>query len=118
MSNVGVADSEATILQLREEIARLKVENDALRSEAKQPNRPSLRTRDQAFFCDDQHGVVDHLSSDEIERYSRQLLLEDGFGVDGQCKLLSSSVLVVGAGGIGSTGEILPYANSSKSSLS
>ena len=30
----------------------------------------------------------------------RQLLLSDGFGVLGQRKLLSSSVLVVGAGGI------------------
>ena len=36
-------------------------------------------------------------------RYYRQLLLLDGFGVLGQRKLLSSSVLVVGAGGIGST---------------
>jgi adenylyltransferase/sulfurtransferase len=40
---------------------------------------------------------------DDIVRYSRQLLLQDGFGVTGQCKLLSSSVLVVGAGGIAST---------------
>jgi hypothetical protein len=44
------------------------------------------------------------LSRDEIERYSRQLLLRDGFGVAGQHKLSSSSVLIVGAGGIGSTG--------------
>mmetsp|Transcript_2829 Transcript_2829/g.4020 ORF Transcript_2829/g.4020 Transcript_2829/m.4020 type:complete len:545 (-) Transcript_2829:369-2003(-) len=43
------------------------------------------------------------LSSDQITRYSRQLLLQDGFGVEGQRKLLSSSVLVVGAGGIGSS---------------
>ena len=35
-------------------------------------------------------------------RYSHQLLISDGFGVLGQRKLLSSSVLVVGAGGIGS----------------
>ena len=34
-------------------------------------------------------------------RYSHELLLSDGFGVLGQHKLLSSSVLVVGAGGIG-----------------
>jgi hypothetical protein len=44
------------------------------------------------------------LSRDQIERYSRQLLLRDGFGVAGQHKLSSSSVLIVGAGGIGSTG--------------
>jgi len=43
------------------------------------------------------------LTADNITRYSRQLLLDDGFGIEGQKKLLSSSVLVVGAGGIGST---------------
>lgn len=43
------------------------------------------------------------LTREEIGRYSRQLLLEDGFGVVGQIKLKLSSVLVVGAGGIGST---------------
>ena len=74
-------------------------------------------------------GLVASLTSDQIARYSRQLLLSDGFGVQGQRKLLSSSVLgerilydtrmcvlaltnsnpyhiknkVIGAGGIGST---------------
>jgi len=43
------------------------------------------------------------LNPDQIQRYSRQLLLSDGFGVDGQLRLLNSRVLVVGAGGIGST---------------
>lgn len=43
------------------------------------------------------------LSPDEVMRYSRQLLLTDGFGVEGQIKLLSSSILVIGAGGIGSS---------------
>lgn len=51
--------------------------------------------------------VTSALSSDEVTRYSRQLLLADGFGVEGQKKLLNSKVLVVGAGGIGST--VLPY---------
>ena len=36
-------------------------------------------------------------------RYSRQLLLSDGFGVLGQRKLLSLLVLVVGAGSISPT---------------
>ena len=49
----------------------------------------------------------DSLSRDQIERYSRQLLLQDGFGVGGQQKLLSSSVLIIGAGGIGSTGKLV-----------
>jgi adenylyltransferase and sulfurtransferase len=43
------------------------------------------------------------LTCEQIERYSRQLLLTDGFGVTGQVRLQQSSVLVVGAGGIGST---------------
>ncbi len=46
------------------------------------------------------------LSPEQLERYSRQLLL-DGFGAAGQEKLLRSSVLVVGTGGLGSA--ILNY---------
>lgn len=41
------------------------------------------------------------LSEEEIERYSRQIILSEVGGV-GQEKLLNSSVLVVGAGGLGS----------------
>ncbi len=37
--------------------------------------------------------LVAKLTPDQISRYSRQLLLNDGFGVEGQQKLLSSSVL-------------------------
>ncbi|CAL1384647.1 unnamed protein product [Linum trigynum] len=40
------------------------------------------------------------LSSDMIYRYSRHLLLSS-FGVQGQSKLVKSSILVVGAGGLG-----------------
>jgi len=41
------------------------------------------------------------LPADMIYRYSRHLLLPD-FGVEGQRKLSQSSILVVGAGGLGS----------------
>eukprot|EP01116_Phalansterium_solitarium_P001047 TRINITY_DN10851_c0_g1_i1.p1 TRINITY_DN10851_c0_g1~~TRINITY_DN10851_c0_g1_i1.p1 ORF type:complete len:433 (+),score=126.56 TRINITY_DN10851_c0_g1_i1:154-1452(+) len=41
------------------------------------------------------------LRKNDIERYGRQLIMED-IGVTGQCKLLSASVAVVGAGGLGS----------------
>ncbi len=37
--------------------------------------------------------LVAELTPDQISRYSRQLLLNDGFGVKGQQRLLSSSVL-------------------------
>jgi len=43
------------------------------------------------------------LSSQQIERYSRQLMISNGFGIHGQEKLQASSILVIGAGGIGST---------------
>lgn len=40
------------------------------------------------------------LSSNQLERYSRQILLPD-FGVEGQKKLLGAKVAIVGAGGLG-----------------
>jgi molybdopterin/thiamine biosynthesis adenylyltransferase len=41
------------------------------------------------------------LLDDELERYSRHVILED-FGAAAQSQLLESSVLIVGAGGLGS----------------
>lgn len=58
------------------------------------------------------HGSIDvprvrtsaeDLTPDEIERYSRQLITSNGLNVAGQRKLLASRVLVIGAGGIGSS---------------
>ncbi len=46
------------------------------------------------------------MDDQQLLRYSRHLLL-DGFGVEGQAKLAQSTVLVVGAGGLGSAA--LPY---------
>lgn len=43
---------------------------------------------------------VNDLTNDEIERYSRQLILP-GFGVNAQTKLRNSSFLIVGMGGLG-----------------
>ena len=45
------------------------------------------------------------LSSQQNKRYVRQLILP-GFGEEGQRKLLGSSVLIVGAGGLGSPAAI------------
>lgn len=52
---------------------------------------------------DNNEASQEALTKDQVERYSRQLLLSEGFGVTGQVKLLNSKVLVIGAGGIGST---------------
>lgn len=72
--------------------ARLQ-EKMALEVETTPPSKPDAAIAQQ----------VTKLSMDQVVRYSRQLLLQDGFGIKGQCSLLSASVLVVGAGGIGST---------------
>ena len=44
--------------------------------------------------------ATNKLTSEELQRYSRHLVLQD-FGVDNQVKLRDASVLIVGAGGLG-----------------
>jgi molybdopterin/thiamine biosynthesis adenylyltransferase len=44
---------------------------------------------------------VRELEADEIERYSRHILLQD-IGVEGQQRICASKVFVIGAGGLGS----------------
>ncbi|MCS7158786.1 MAG: ThiF family adenylyltransferase, partial [Blastocatellia bacterium] len=45
--------------------------------------------------------VLSSLSNEEIRRYSRHLILPE-FGMEGQRKLKQGSVLLIGAGGLGS----------------
>src|SRR3989442_14753714 len=45
------------------------------------------------------------LTKDQMERYSRQTILEE-VGLQGQRKLLDSKVLIIGAGGLGSPAAI------------
>ena len=42
------------------------------------------------------------LTEEQIERYSRHILLQD-VGLEGQGKLLNAKVLIIGAGGLGFT---------------
>ena len=46
-------------------------------------------------------GKISNLTKTQKERYLRNIMLED-VGEEGQKKLLSSSVLIIGAGGLGS----------------
>lgn len=89
-----IRDQENEIQALKEEVARL--------------TRDDNQT-DKSMRSKDYDTGKETLSAEQIERYSRQLLLNDGFGVQGQLKLLSSSVLVIGAGGIGSAGAFQNY---------
>ncbi|XP_021758989.1 adenylyltransferase and sulfurtransferase MOCS3-like [Chenopodium quinoa] len=84
------SDIEARISSLESQL------RDSSISEQSPCNRscPSISTVDSSR---NRHG----LPSDAIYRYSRHLLLPS-FGVQGQSNLLKSSVLVVGAGGLGS----------------
>ena len=47
------------------------------------------------------HGENMALTDEQVERYARHLILK-GVGVKGQKRLLASSVLIIGAGGLGS----------------
>lgn len=90
---------EATISAQQAEIQTLKAQLSQFQK-IKDTNKDS----NEGIEARSTNGGSQELSTEQIERYSRQLLLHDGFGVEGQRKLLSSSVLVIGAGGIGSTG--------------
>lgn len=79
--------------KLKARLKELEEENHRLRS----ITSPSVNTADQHL-----NSTPNALTAPQIERYSRQMLVKHGFGVQGQLKLLNSSVLVVGAGGIGS----------------
>jgi hypothetical protein len=104
-SSVAVnGDQSRQFQELQERLELLEKENARLRSMI-----PSDKKADEAEInvesVEEDPGLsADSLSPKQIERYSRQLLIRGGFGVEGQLKLLSSSVLIVGAGGIGSTG--------------
>ena len=107
-------NSQEEIKELRERVRLLEEENARLRSSNKEMN---CNERSKTFGTREEiksEGItgtncsfIGSLGPDQIERYSRQLLIQGGFGVEGQLKLLNSSVLIVGAGGIGSTGKSL-----------
>jgi len=97
------------IEELRERIRLLEEENARLRSSRNETLSGTKSDKNGKCCTEDEHQAATNasfegsLNAEQIERYSRQLLLHGGFGVEGQLKLLKSSVLVIGAGGIGST---------------
>jgi adenylyltransferase/sulfurtransferase len=100
-SEERVAALRAENAKLREELqllrARLDSNGSATTSSAPSSSPPACEAREQAAL-----GIVaEHgLTRQQVERYSRQLLLPR-FGIGAQAKLCSSSVLIVGCGGLG-----------------
>ena len=43
---------------------------------------------------------VKNLSEEQLERYSRQIIMNE-IGLDGQLLLINSSILIIGCGGLG-----------------
>lgn len=98
--------NEVTILKKR--IQEMEYERDSKNCHSGEGHSGNTIGGKDASPSDHVHDIpsvpsVQMLRPDQVTRYSRQLLLNDGFGVIGQKKLLSSSILVIGAGGIGST---------------
>ncbi|MDH5657981.1 MAG: ThiF family adenylyltransferase [Nitrosopumilus sp.] len=60
----------------------------------------SLKDGDEVYILPAVAGGSDELSSKELDRFSRQVMLEE-IGYQGQLKLKSSKVCVVGTGGLG-----------------
>jgi adenylyltransferase/sulfurtransferase len=101
--NTDTSDQSKRIQRLQERIQSLERENAQLRSKNGLSEQEDNTDYTEANPHKHTKANPHKLSPQQIERYSRQLLISGGFGVEGQLKLLQSSVLIVGAGGIGST---------------
>lgn len=95
---------QSQIDDLQKEISKINVKNkdDTKKKMAmKMSELSAVDIKDDEIVCprtnkqksDTLKELVAELTPDQISRYSRQLLLNDGFGVNGQKRLLSSSVL-------------------------
>lgn len=104
-SHQAMADPSSELEKLREEIARLREQVKEHRKGELFDSSPGGLGGDgggescpaPAWAAGAGHG----LSGDQIQRYSRQLLLPS-FGVGAQENLCKGSALIVGAGGLGS----------------
>ena len=94
--------------QQDEKYRKLLDENERLKTEIKLLRRESAMKADTGKIATDSETVEElpkivprDIRKDDISRYCRQMTLR-GIGVEGEKKLLASSVLIVGAGGLGS----------------
>ncbi|XP_062121124.1 adenylyltransferase and sulfurtransferase MOCS3 [Drosophila sulfurigaster albostrigata] len=85
--------------RLRQEIADLTAQLNAKKQRLRDLEATTADVDDDSNALSPKQ-IQRALTNDDIARYSRQLILP-GFGVAGQLKLKTSSVLIVGAGGLG-----------------
>ena len=98
---IGISGTSSGTSSSTEKHSSIPIEADT--SQITQQDQNQQRQQDSTNSVTFQSELTPH----QIERYSRQLLLPSNVsflgGVSGQKSLLSSRVLVIGAGGIGST---------------
>ena len=102
----SVAELQAENARLRSEIERLKAAAGGAQQQtaaaAAAPNGSAATTGSNAAAAPASWDGLGHgLSAAQVARYSRQIVLHS-FGVQAQARLCRGSVLVVGAGGLGS----------------
>lgn len=97
-----------TAAEIRKELASLEAAKAAiekrisvLEAQLKETSLEGESETDSSVPAHREMPITSQLPSDMIYRYSRHLLLPS-FGVEAQANLLKSSVLVIGAGGLGS----------------
>ncbi|KAH7440132.1 hypothetical protein KP509_04G093100 [Ceratopteris richardii] len=100
-------DLAREVQQLRLEKAKLEAELQSFRESASSATVSESCSLRDPTFCPATwlSGGQHYLDREMINRYSRQLLVP-AFGVQGQLNLLKSSILVVGAGGLGSSAAL------------
>ncbi|KAG0047337.1 Molybdenum cofactor synthesis protein 3 [Gryganskiella cystojenkinii] len=96
--------SDLSTEALRLKVIRLEAENEALKRQVQslqQEQKQELLQPTSSLSLTPLEKVA-KLTNPEIARYSRQLILPD-FGIHAQLDLRNSSILVVGAGGLGAS---------------
>ncbi|KAF9429450.1 hypothetical protein BGZ76_001280 [Entomortierella beljakovae] len=102
VTNSNVAEQlEIKVRRLEQEKEELERQVTALLLEKSQSQQPDSNTKLLSDLLEPLDKVA-KLTNPEIARYGRQLILP-GFGIEGQLSLRNCSMLVVGAGGLGSS---------------
>lgn len=83
------------IEQIKLRLQELELENELLKSKLEARAETRIESERSAS------PLIDSLSLDEYRRYGRQMIVPEFGSLDSQIKLKSSSVLVIGAGGLG-----------------